>query len=172
MEHLDALSPLDDRYRPVTEALLPFFSERAFFHYRAVVELHYLTAFIETVGIYSLSVADKNKIHQYADLSQQDYQHIKSIENRTHHDLKALEYYLREKIDDARLTPYIHLGLTSEDASNIAYSQMISHALTAVFHPTLEGLNVTLLKMSQQYRAAPILTRTPGQPASLTTFGK
>jgi adenylosuccinate lyase len=172
MEYLDALSPLDDRYRHATRGLLPYFSEHAFFSYRAEVELRYLTALIETVKPFTLTAREVQTIHSAALLSQQDYLRIKTIEQKTSHDLKALEYFLIEKLNDSRLTPFIHFGLTSEDTSNIAYALMLSDALTQVILPALNAIHERLLNLSGQYRAAPILARTHGQPASPTTFGK
>jgi adenylosuccinate lyase len=172
MEYIAALSPLDDRYRQATQDLLPFFSEHAFFSYRAEVELRYLTALVETVKPFTLTAHETQNIHRIALLSQQDYLRIKAIEQKTSHDLKALEYFLVEKLNDPRLTPFIHFGLTSEDTNNIAYALMLSDALSRVILPALSAIQDRLLELADQYRAAPILARTHGQPASPTTFGK
>ena len=172
MEYLESLSPLDDRYRPISRVLLPYFSEYAFFRYRARVELRYLAALIHTTGVVALDDAGSKKMQQIAELSQQDFQRIKDIEKQTNHDLKALEYFLSEKISDERIVPFIHFGLTSEDTNNIAYALMISDALSNVIFPGLSAVDSLLLEMAERYQAAPILARTHGQPASPTTFGK
>jgi adenylosuccinate lyase len=172
MDRIASLSPLDGRYRARISALLPFFSEQAFFRYRALVETRFLLSFIEATNVLTLTAADIKKIENAAQISEEDYQRIKTIENKTNHDLKALEYFLREKIGDARIAPFIHFAITSEDTNNIAYSLMISDALASVIMPSLESINRMLMDLAERYRTAPMLARTHGQPASPTTFGK
>ena len=140
MDCIGSLSPLDGRYRSRVSALLPFFSEQAFFRYRALVETRFLLSFFEATKVLALTEADKKKIEKAAEMSEADYQRIKSIEKETNHDLKALEYYLREKIADAHIAPFVHFAITSEDTNNIAYALMISDALAMVIMPSLQSI--------------------------------
>jgi len=172
VEHLNALSPLDGRYREKTANLRPFFSEGAFFTYRARVEIEYLIAFLRQTDIQKLNKQMEGELRSLAELSEADLVRVKAIEAETRHDVKALEYFLREQIADTALHPYIHFGLTSEDTNNIAYALMISDALSAVILPALNKLSDNLGEIADRYQAAPMLARTHGQPASPTTFGK
>lgn len=172
MEYLAALSPLDDRYREKIAALLPFFSEHAFFSYRTLVEMRYLVAFLEKTGAGELSASDKAELLSLADLSEDDFLAIKSNEKVTNHDVKALEYFLRDRITNSDILPYIHFGLTSEDVNNIAYALMVADAAQQIVLPALEQIDRKLQDMADVYHAAPMLARTHGQPASPTTFGK
>lgn len=155
---LDSISPIDGRYRKYTEPLARFFSEEAFMRYRVVMETRYLEEFLKVIG-------KKSKKINLA-FTEKDAQEIKKIEQKTNHDLKAIEYWMREKLDP-KLANWIHFGLTSEDATNIAYGLMVSEALKEVIIPAIERIIKTLPKHN-----TPMLARTHGQPASPTTFGK
>ena len=172
MEYVDALNPLDGRYRNKVEELYQYFSEKAYFTYRARLEIRYLISFIETTRVVALPENTKNNLHTIADISTSDYQKIKEIEQTTKHDVKALEYFIKQKIKTKNILPYVHFGLTSEDVNNIAYALMVSDALENVILPYLSQLNNSLSNLGDTYRKTPILARTHGQPASPTTFGK
>jgi adenylosuccinate lyase len=172
MEHIDALSPLDGRYHDTVAPLNRFFSERAYFQYRAVVEIKYVLAFLEVTRAVDLSTSEKEHLASIADISDQDFLVIKEFEHETHHDIKALEYFIKGKINNHTLLPFIHFGLTSEDVNNIAYALMLSDALTQSLLPALEQIASSLMDFSVQYQSSPMLARTHGQPASPTTFGK
>jgi adenylosuccinate lyase len=172
MEHLDALSPLDGRYHKSAAPLSQFFSERAYFHYRAIVEIKYLLAFLEGTNEVNLSVKDKKYLEEIVNISDRDFAAIKKLERTTHHDIKALEYFIKGKINNNALLPFIHFGLTSEDINNIAYGLMLSDALEKILVPALDKIERDLMHFSDRYQSSPILARTHGQPASPTTFGK
>lgn len=157
MNNLQAISPIDGRYRKHTEPLAEFFSEFAFMKYRILMEEEFLKVF-KNIKIKSLSV----------DFSEADAEEIKKIEQTTNHDLKAIEYWMKEKYK----SEWIHFGLTSEDASNIAYALMVRDALEKVIVPALDKISTALHSLSGLTTKCPMLARTHGQPASPTTFGK
>src|SRR3989344_2551046 len=163
MEANEAISPIDGRYRKYTEPLAKFFSEFAFIKYRVLMESRYLELFLKTIG------QKPKKIH--LEVTDHDAEEIKKIEQTTNHDLKAIEYWMRSKLPK-KLGNWIHFGLTSEDATNIAYGLMVTGALKEVLIPSLEKITKTLYDLRYTFRATPMLARTHGQPASPTTFGK
>lgn len=158
---LDSISPIDGRYRKTTEPLARFFSERAFITYRVRMEEAYLVALGDVL---------KLKFKKFKPL-EVDAEAIKKIENTTNHDLKAIEYWMREQLPK-ELGNWIHFGLTSQDATNVAQAMMIRDALNDVMIPLLEEIHSCLIALSQQYKGTPMMARTHGQPASPTTFGK
>ena len=172
MEHIDALSPLDGRYHDTVAPLNRFFSERAYFQYRAVVEIKYVLAFLEVTRAVDLSASEKEHLASIPDISDQDFLAIKDFERETHHDIKALEYFIKGKINNKALLPFIHFGLTSEDVNNIAYGLMLSDALEKSLLPALDKVIRDLMDFADRYQSSPMLSRTHGQPASPTTFGK
>ncbi len=177
---LTALSPLDGRYAGKVEALRPIFSEFGLMHRRVLVEVRWLLALAEekAIGeIGTLSTAGRQYMLTLADsFSLQDAERIKAIEAKTNHDVKAVEYFLKERIGDhaelARAKEFVHFACTSEDINNLAYALMLRDARDGVLLPTLEKLIATLRQMAHALAAQPMLSRTHGQTASPTTLGK
>jgi adenylosuccinate lyase len=182
---ITALSPLDGRYKKYTDSLVPYFSEAASMKYKILIECEYLIALSETqgLGVRKLSEKEKTAIRKiYEDFSTDDAQIISDIELRgyknikaTNHDFKAIEYFIKDKFGQTNLkdlVEWIHFGLTSEDASNIAYALMLSESLREVYLPVLEDLISKISRLAKDNTKIPMLSRTHGQPASPTTFGK
>ncbi len=181
---LNSISPIDGRYKKYTEALSKYFSESASMKYKIIVEGEYLIALSETknVNLRKFSQKEKQIIRNLYNLSDHDAEIINQIELKgyknikaTNHDFKAIEYYLKEKLRKASLKnvlEFIHFGLTSEDASNIAYALMISESLKEIYLPILKEVINKIGKLVQENKNTPMLARTHGQPASPTTFGK
>ena len=175
---LTAISPIDGRYRNKTEELDIYFSEYALIRYRVLIEVEYFISLCE-LPLENLKSIDKpvfialRKI--YEDFSLEDAQRIKEIENVTNHDVKAVEYFLKEKFDRLNLQPYkefIHFGLTSQDINNTAVPYSIKEALNQVFYPRLEKLIAVLLEKAGEWKNISMLAKTHGQPASPTRLGK
>jgi len=175
---LTAISPIDGRYRNKTEELDRYFSEYALIRYRVLVEVEYFIALcefpLENLKSVNPSVfADLRKI--YENFSLEDAQRIKDIENVTNHDVKAVEYFLKEKFDALNLQQYkefIHFGLTSQDVNNTAVPYSIKDALNQSLYPQLEKLIATLLEKVEEWKNISMLAKTHGQPASPTRLGK
>lgn len=161
---LHALSPLDGRYAKDTAPLRDYFSEFAYLRARARLELDFLSA-LSKIGICpppSLSLDP---------FTEEDARNIQAYEKTTRHDVKAIEYFLRERLP-AKLHPFIHFGLTSEDINNIAQALALRDSRDQVMLPALDHLLASLRDFAKQYRALPMLARTHGQPAVPTTLGK
>ena len=180
-EHtLLALSPLDGRYAGKVEALRPIFSEYGLIKARVTVEVEWLLALAAESGIAELkpfSDAAKQRLRALAsDFSVEDAAKVKQIERTTNHDVKAVEYFIKQTLDgDAELGPaleFVHFACTSEDINNLSYSLMLSQARESVLAPTLEQLANKLRAMAHEYAGLPMLSRTHGQTASPTTVGK
>jgi len=185
LSKINALSPLDGRYKKYTERLVSYFSEAASMRYKILMECEYLIALseIQGLGLRKLSEDEKTAIRKiYADFSPSDAQIISDIELKgyknikaTNHDFKAIEYFIKDKFAQISLkdcVEWIHFGLTSEDASNIAYGLMLSESLKEVYLPVLEDLINKITQLAKDNTKIPMLSRTHGQPASPTTFGK
>lgn len=172
---LSALSPLDGRYGNSVKDLAVYFSEAALMRYRLYVEIEYLIALSYEKQIKDLPTFSKNEQARlrrtYQDFNSAGAKKIKTIEARTNHDVKAIEYYIRGKIKKS-LHPWIHFALTSEDVNNLAYSLMWQHGLKHVYLVKLQLVFKELRKMAKKYKASPMLSLTHGQPATPTTFGK
>lgn len=166
---LHALSPLDGRYADETSPLRDFFSEFAFFRTRVQVELDFLSALAKTGIIPAEALSDYQSDLQ--DFTEEDARKIQEYEKTTRHDIKAIEYFLREKLPP-ELHPYIHFGLTSEDVNNIAQAILLRDSRDQVLLPALDNLITSLRDFAKKYRALPFLARTHGQPAVPTTLGK
>ena len=175
-----ALSPLDGRYAGKVEALRPIFSEFGLIKARVKVEVEWLLALAAEPAIVELppfSEAAVNRLRALADgLSLADAARVKAIERTTNHDVKAVEYLIKERLsDDAALAPaleFVHFACTSEDINNLSYALMLSEARRSVLLPTLDALIQTLRAMAHEYAGLPMLSRTHGQTASPTTVGK
>jgi len=175
---LTAISPIDGRYADKTTSLVPFFSEMALIRYRVQVEVEYFIALCE-LPLPQLAAFPKEK---YADLrklyqnfTEEEALKVKEIEQTTNHDVKAVEYFIKEAFDYLQLQPYkefIHFGLTSQDINNTAIPLSIKEAVQQVYLPALEQLLGKLRSLVVQWKDVPLLARTHGQPASPTRLGK
>jgi adenylosuccinate lyase len=177
---LTALSPLDGRYAAKVEALRPIFSEYGLMHRRVLVEVRWLIALGEEKAIKEVepfSAASRNVLTTLASgFSLQDAERIKSIEATTNHDVKAIEYFIKEKIGGnaelAKAKEFVHFACTSEDINNLSYSLMLRDARDGVFLPTLDKTISTLRTLAHSLGDLSMLSRTHGQTASPTTLGK
>jgi adenylosuccinate lyase len=175
-----ALSPLDGRYAGKVEALRPIFSEYGLVKARVKVEVEWLLALAAESGISELkpfSAAAAAKLRALAaDFSVADAARVKEIERTTNHDVKAVEYFIKERLkDDAELGPameFVHFACTSEDINNLSYALMLHEARENVLLPELRRLSATLRALAHEHAALPMLSRTHGQTASPTTVGK
>ncbi len=176
LDQLTAISPVDGRYRDKTADLDAFFSEYALIRYRVQVEIDYFISLCEE-GI--LPLKDEAIFEQLRDLyrnfSEEDARQIKEIEKITNHDVKAVEYFLKEEFDALQLSDhkeFIHFGLTSQDINNTATPMMWRDALHKVYIPELEKLVSRIDALVDEWKDIPMLARTHGQPASPTRLGK
>ena len=171
----ERISPLDGRYASSIADLLPYFSETALMRYRLKIEIEYLIALSKEKSIKELSLITKQQQAEYRKIylnfNNAGAKKVKKIESKTNHDVKAIEYYIREKVDKS-LHPWIHFALTSEDINNLSYTLMWKDALDNVYSPLFKSLNTELKKLAKQYVSVPMLSMTHGQPATPTTFGK
>jgi len=180
---LYAVSPLDGRYASRTEPLAEHVSEAALMRARVEVEVEYLLALsdLEAVDL-DLSPGERETLRSaYLDFDRDDAALIKRIETAGHgsipatnHDVKAVEYFVRERLpeDATDAAPWIHFGLTSEDVNNLAYRLLVEAAVEDVLRPALEDVRDRLASMAREHRDLSMLSRTHGQPATPTTFGK
>jgi len=175
---LNAISPIDGRYRNKVEALAPYFSEEALIKYRVLVEVEYFISLCE-IPLPQLADFNTNLFDDlrklYKDFSTEDAITIKKIESATNHDVKAVEYFIKEKFDKLNLTKYkefIHFGLTSQDINNTAIPLSIKEAMNAIYVPEYFKVVEKLEGLSEEWKAIPMLARTHGQPASPTRLGK
>ena len=173
-----AISPIDGRYRNKTNELGNYFSEFGLIKYRVLVEIEYFIALCE-IPLQQLSGFDKSKYESlrkvYHDFKVEDAQQIKDIEKVTNHDVKAVEYFIKEKFDELQLEQYkefIHFGLTSQDVNNTATPYSLRDAMEDVFYPVFFDLINRLKQLSKDWEKIPMLARTHGQPASPTRLGK
>ncbi|MDG1684795.1 MAG: adenylosuccinate lyase [Flavobacteriaceae bacterium] len=175
---LNAISPVDGRYRSKTKPLHAFFSEQALIKYRVQVEIEYFIALcshpIPQLESFQHSLFEDLR-SLYEHFSVEDAKAIKDIEKTTNHDVKAVEYFLKNEFDRLGISDYkefIHFGLTSQDVNNTAVPLSIKDAVETVIRPEIEKTILLLEKMSTQYDHIPMLARTHGQAASPTRLGK
>ena len=175
---LTAISPIDGRYRDKCKALAGYFSEYALIRYRVLVEVEYFIALCE-LPLPQLKDVDKTALEALRDVYRQfteaDALRVKEIERTTNHDVKAVEYLLKEKMDKLGLHPYkefIHFGLTSQDINNTSIPYSLKEALAEVYNPMLDELIAKLQSLAEEWREIPLLAHTHGQPASPTRLGK
>lgn len=175
---LNAISPIDGRYRDKVASLAPFFSEEALIKYRVKVEIEYFIALCEIplpqLVAFDTSIFDALR-DIYIEFTSADAQKIKDIEKITNHDVKAVEYFIKEKFDALQLEQFkefIHFGLTSQDINNTAIPLSIKEAFHQVYEPELNALVKKLEELSTEWAAIPMLAKTHGQPASPTRLGK
>src|SRR6056300_235638 len=178
LDALHAISPIDGRYSNKVSNLSPFFSEAALIKYRVLVEIEYFIGLCEC-PLPQLSDFDKHlypKLREiYTQFSDTDAMAIKKIESVTNHDVKAVEYFIKEKFDALNLQSFkefIHFGLTSQDINNTAIPLSLKEATQNAYIPTLEALIEQLKSLSNEWADVPLLARTHGQPASPTRLGK
>lgn len=175
---LQAISPIDGRYASKTDTLIPFFSEEALIKYRVKVEIEYFIALCE-LPLPQLESVDKHSFialrEIYSEFTTADAQAIKDIEKVTNHDVKAVEYFIKEKFDRLHLSDYkefIHFGLTSQDINNTAIPLSLKDAMNQVYIPQLLEVVDHLRQLVDEWESIPLLARTHGQPASPTRLGK
>lgn len=178
LSELNAISPIDGRYRNKTQNLAPYFSEEALIKYRVLIEVEYFIALCE-VPLPQLSGVDKAVFPalraMYENFSTEDALWIKETEKTTNHDVKAVEYFIKSKFDALGLEPYkefIHFGLTSQDINNTAIPLSTKEAFENVYMPSLISVIQKLKELSVEWKDVPLLARTHGQPASPTRLGK
>jgi adenylosuccinate lyase len=175
---LTAISPIDGRYRKVTEPLAAYFSESAIIRYRLMVEAEYFIALCN-LPIPQLREFNKDLFPEirsvYKQFELKDAVRVKEIELVTNHDVKAIEYFLKERFAELKIDEYkefIHFGLTSQDINNTAFPLALKEAFQKVYKPLLDEILETLKRKSKEWKKVPMLARTHGQPASPTTIGK
>lgn len=175
---LTAVSPVDGRYRSKCESLDRYFSEFALIRYRVKVEIEYFIALAE-LPLPQLREIPAGKLDAlreiYREFTLDDARRIKEIESVTNHDVKAVEYFIKERFDERGLSAYkefIHFGLTSQDINNTSVPMSLADALREVYVPAAEALVVKLEELAREWADVPMLARTHGQPASPTRLGK
>ncbi len=175
---LTAISPIDGRYRSQVEALAPYFSELGLIHYRVRIEIEYFIALREW-QIPQLAGVDPSQFPAlrslYENFTEADALRIKEIEKTTNHDVKAVEYFIKEKLKGSPAEPFlefIHFGLTSQDINNTAIPLLLSDAIDTEIEPLYRQVFMRLQELANQWTDVPMLARTHGQPASPTRLGK
>jgi adenylosuccinate lyase len=178
LNELNAISPIDGRYRNKTISLAPFFSEEALIKYRVLIEIEYFIALCE-VPLPQLKNVDPSLFGSlraiYKNFSTEDALWIKDTEKVTNHDVKAVEYFIKDAFEKLGLSEYkefIHFGLTSQDINNTAIPLSTKDAFEKVYMPSLITLTSKLKELAQEWKDVPMLARTHGQPASPTRLGK
>jgi adenylosuccinate lyase len=179
LNQLTAISPIDGRYRNQTTSLSQYYSEFALIQYRVLIEVEYFIALAELPLPHLnqlISVADKQNLRDiYVQFNEHDALRIKTIEKTTNHDVKAVEYFIKEKLEQLGLvkdTEFIHFGLTSQDINNTAIPLSIKDANVQVMLPAMESIIKKLKDLAKQWKNVPMLAHTHGQPASPTKLGK
>lgn len=179
LDTLTAISPVDGRYRGKTEPLGDYFSEFALIRYRVRVEVEYFITLVE-LPLPQLAAFDHNLFEQlrdiYRNFTEEDAARVKDIEKVTNHDVKAVEYFLKEQFDKIggldSFKEFIHFGLTSQDINNTSTPLMLKEAMENVYYPQLEELIAQLQSYAEEWKDVPMLAKTHGQPASPTRLGK
>ena len=179
LDALTAISPIDGRYRGKTEKLADYFSEYALIRYRVRVEIEYFITLCE-LPLPQLKGFDHSLFETlrniYRNFSQADAQRVKTIEQTTNHDVKAVEYFIKEELDKIGglddYKEFIHFGLTSQDINNTSVPLSIKEALEEAYYPLVEELIAQLRSFAEEWKDVPMLAKTHGQPASPTRLGK
>ncbi len=170
---LDAIGPIDGRYASKTSSLSPFYSEKALIKYRVLIEVEYLKHLAPTIGLPSDHFAALDEINK--NFSSEDAEKIKATERVTNHDVKAVEYFVKDKLQELGLSKFkefVHFGLTSQDINNTAIPLSLKEGLEQTYYPMLQEVIAKLDEIATDYNGIPMLARTHGQPASPTTVGK
>ena len=178
LNQLNAISPIDGRYRSKVDSLANFFSEEALIKYRVMVEIEYFIALCE-LELPQLPKLSPDRVislrNIFENFSLDDALAIKKIEKTTNHDVKAVEYFIKDKFDALGLEKYkefIHFGLTSQDINNTAIPYSIKEAMNEAYVPVFMELKAVLKTLVKSWKDVPMLARTHGQPASPTRLGK
>ncbi len=177
---LNALSPLDGRYQSKVDGLRPFFSEYALIRYRALVEVEWLKALARETALKEIAPFSASTIEELAkaidSFGETEAAQVKAIETRTNHDVKALEYWLKERFDGnpeiRAVSEFIHFACTSEDINNLSHGLMLKQGRDKVLLPMLDKLIARFTALAKELADMPMLSHTHGQPASPTTLGK
>jgi adenylosuccinate lyase len=180
LTQLTAISPLDGRYLQQVAELQPIWSEFGLMRYRLIIEIRWLQTLANNKKITEIPQfnprTNKYLENLIANFSVQDAKQIKAIEKKTNHDVKAIEYFLKQKFTTNKtltaISEFVHFACTSEDINNLAYALMLKDSLKTCLLPTLNVLILTFKKMAHKYASTPMLARTHGQPATPTTLGK
>lgn len=178
LSSLQAISPVDGRYRNTTQDLAKYFSEYALIKYRVFVEIEYFIALCETglAGLADFDSANYSKLRDiFNTFSDADAQEVKDTEKVTNHDVKAVEYFIKKRFDQLGLAQYkefIHFGLTSQDINNTAIPYTFKLALAEVYYPQITALITRIKELASDWKDIPLLAHTHGQPASPTKLGK
>ena len=180
LDALTAISPIDGRYGSKVEDLRPIFSEFGLIRHRVLVEVRWLQRLAATPAIVEVPAFGKHAMHVLDgivdDFSVADAQRVKNIERTTNHDVKAIEYFLKEKIagntELEAVSEFIHFACTSEDINNLSYALMLREARNQVLLPLMDELTQTVRELAHRYADLPMLSHTHGQPASPSTVGK
>jgi len=180
LSELTAISPIDGRYIKKTRALSPYFSEYALTYYRLMVEIRWLESLAAHESITEIETLSED-LKQFLEeilknFDENEALKVKAYEIKTNHDVKAVEYYLKEKLEASptlsKITSFIHFGCTSEDINNLAYALMMKQAIAQIIQPTLAEITGGITLLGKQHGNAAMLGRTHGQPATPTTLGK
>ena len=178
LSQLSAISPIDGRYRSKVQELAPYFSEYGLFKYRVWVEIEYFIALsqLDLEQFPSISSTDDDFLKGlYLNFSEADAQQIKDIEKTTKHDVKAVEYFIKEKLKGTNLEEYsefVHFGLTSQDVNNTAIPFSLQLGIDEVIIPNIKNIQEKITAFAEQWISIPLLSRTHGQAATPTTVGK
>jgi len=180
LESLTALSPIDGRYGDKTSELRPIFSEFGLIHHRVLVEIQWFKQLVDNPSIREIESLSSHAIQILDNIVEnfnlQDAQRVKNIERTTNHDVKAIEYFLKEKIEGnkelSKHSEFIHFACTSEDINNLAYGLMLRKARGQAILPAMDQVIHAIRNLAQRYASTPMLSRTHGQPATPTTLGK
>lgn len=178
LNELTALSPIDGRYRKKTAALAPYLSEWGLMKYRVEIEVEYFIALMGESALHvpqleQQTLSDLRSI--YTRFSEADAERIKAFEHVTNHDVKAVEYFIKERMKElgcGAIQEFVHFGLTSQDVNNTAIPLSLKRATEEVFIPYLDEVRATIVAQAREWRDIPMLARTHGQPASPVTLGK
>ncbi len=178
LNQLTAISPIDGRYRKQVESLAPFFSEFGLIKYRVLIEIEYFIALCET-GVPQLAGVDKSLFPSlrdiYKNFSEADATWIKDTEKVTNHDVKAVEYFIKHKLENSGIEQYlefIHFGLTSQDVNNTAIPLSLKEAMESIVVPKIEEAIAKIKALAEEWKDITLLAHTHGQPASPTRLGK
>ena len=175
IDTLFCISPIDGRYRNITDNISKYFSEYAYIKYRVRVEIEWLKYILQSkiCSVDNSIVKNVDKIYNKFDIKAAN--RVKEIEKITNHDVKAIEYYIKEEIDKIGIEKYenfVHFGCTSEDINNLAYALMCKDSREKILVPNIRKLINNVKEKAIEYRSVPMLSHTHGQPATPTTVGK
>lgn len=176
---ITSLSPLDGRYENKVKELFPYFSEYGLIKYRLIVEISFFMMLSSEAGIEELPPFSDKELEMLESIvenfNEKEAEKVKDIEKTTNHDVKAVEYYIKEKLEKTSLkkyTEFIHFACTSEDINNLSYALMLKGGVEDVLLPAMDGLNKKITQLAKEWQKTPLLSLTHGQPATPTTVGK